>query len=398
MRRARGSIIAMICVAAIGGGLAAVIVACGAVPAEAASPPAIPEAAKKSYAAGEAAIEHREWIECIENFSAVVAQAPKHLDAHLKLGHCQSQLGQWSQAAKTYQAALALTPPDSVRAEILNALAIAQTAAGDAEAAAKAYEQLLRGRSGDRAALLGYAALMRDQGQNVDAIMAYERAMEIDSTDVNTLKALGDLCVKTEMIEQAVAAYERWAAIDSTNVEPYRHLGYLLARGKSCDKGIRVYEKVIALDPSNPGDLLNLGILYESCGRYEQAMSTLLRYRELRPEDTAAVDCRLGFIYGDLGQVKEGLAHVAAAAEKRPDDACLTHAWGLLLEKQGIEQEKQEKYADAVTSYRQAEARLQGILGDPERGKSASDELKRLTQLIQNAEKRRKEAGEKPAP
>ncbi len=394
MRRARGVITAMIRVAAIGGGLAVVIAASGAVPVEAASPPGIPESAKKPYAAGEAAIEHRDWIECIESFSAVLAAAPKLLDAQLKLGHCQSQLGQWSQAAKTYQGALALSPPDSVRAEILNALAVAQAEAGDADAAAKAYEQLLRGRSGDRAALLGYAALLRDKGQNVDAIMAYERALELDPNDVATLQALGDLCVKSEMIEQAVAAYERWAVIDSTNVEPYRHLGYLLARGKSCDKGIRVYEKVIALDASNPGDLLNLGILYQSCGRYDQAMTTLLRYRELRPEDTAAVDCRLGFLYDELGRVTEGIAHVAAAVEKRPDDACLEYAWGRLLEKQGIEQEKQEKYADAVTSYRQAEARLQGILGDAEWGKSASDELKRLSQLVQRAEARRKHAGE----
>ena len=46
-----------------------------------------------------------------------------------------------------------------------------------------------------------------------------------------------------------------------------------------------------------------------------------------------------------------------------------------------------------MTSYRQAEARLQDILGDAEWGKSASDELKRLSQLIQRAETRRKESG-----
>jgi tetratricopeptide (TPR) repeat protein len=394
MRRARSLITAMISGAAVAGGLAAGIAACGAVPAEAASPQAIPESAKKSYADGEAAIDRREWVECIENFSAVLAAAPRLLDAQLKLGHCQAQLGQWSQAAKTYQGALALTPPDSVRVEILNALAVAHASAGDADAAARTYEQLLHGRSNDRAALLGYAALLRDKGQNVDAIMAYERALEIDPNDVGTLQALGDLCVKSEMIEQAVAAYERWAVVDSMNVEPYRHLGYLLSRVKSCDKGIRVYEKVVALDTSNPGDLLNLGILYQNCGRYEQSMSTLARYRELRPEDTAVVDCRLGFLYGELGQIQDGLDHVAAVAEKRPNDACLKHAWGTLLEKQGIEQEKQEKFADAVASYRQAEARFQEILGDKELGKTASDELKRLSQLIQAAETRRKHAGQ----
>jgi len=348
--------------------------------------------AQSQWTTGETARANRQWIECIESFSDVVALDPKSLDAHLNLGYCQSQLGQWKDATKTYEAALGLASSDSVRAEILSALAFAQGSAGNQTAALKSYEQMIRARPTDKTALVGYASTLRDQGRPVDAVMAYERALELDPNDVTLLRSLGDLCQKNEMVEQAVAVYERWAAIDSTNVEPYRHLGYLLAKGKACQRGVQVYEQVIALDPSNPGDLLNLGILYQSCDMSEQAFQTLSRYREQRPEDAAAVDCRLAFLYEDMGKVDEGLTVTQERAQKHPEDACLQYAWGRLLEKQGIEFEKQEKYGEAVASYRQAEARLQGVLGDQQWGKSATDELERLEKLIQRAEGLKKKA------
>jgi len=364
----------------------------GALPLSAAPPATLAKGAQEEWSAGETARANRQWIECIESFSDVVALDPKSLDAQLNLGYCQSQLGQWKNAAKTYEGALTLAPSDSVRAEILNALAFAQGSAGDQGAALKTYEQLIKVRPADKSVLVGYASTLRSQGRPVDAVMAYERALELDPNDVNILKSLGDLCQKTEMVEQAVAVYERWAAIDSTNVEPYRHLGYLLAKGKACQRGVQVYEKVIALDPSNPGDLLNLGILYQSCEMPEKAFHTLNRYREKRPEDAAAVDCRLAFLYEDMGKVEEGLGVTQERAQKRPEDACLQYAWGRLLEKQGIEFEKKEKYGEAVASYRQAEARLQGVLGDEQYGKGATDELARLEQLIHRADGLKKKA------
>jgi tetratricopeptide (TPR) repeat protein len=361
-------------------------------PVAGAPPATLVKEAQGKWSAGEAARTNRQWIECIENFSDVVALDPKSLEAQLNLGYCQSQLGQWKDAAKTYEGALALPASDSVRVEILNALAFAQGSADDQASALKTYEQLIRVQPNDKSALVGYASTLRDQGRPVDAVMAYERALELDPNDVTLLRSLGDLCQKNEMVEQAVAVYERWAAIDSTNVEPYRHLGYLLAKGKACQRGVQVYEKVIALDPSNPGDLLNLGILYQSCDMSEQAFQTLSRYREQRPEDATAVDCRLAFLYEDMGKVDEGLAVTQERAQKRPEDACLQYAWGRLLEKQGIEFEKKEKYGEAVASYRQAEARLQGVLGDPQWGKGATDELERLEKLIHRADGLKKKA------
>ncbi len=357
-----------------------------------ATPDRLPEAATKAWNEGQDAIANRQWVECVENFSEVTKLAPQHLEAFVKLGYCQSELRQWSEAAKTYEHALTLSPSDSVRCDLLNALAFAQASAGQHDAALSSYEALLQKRPNDKDAMVGYAYILKSQDRPVEAVMAYQRALEIDPTDVSILRTVGELCQQNEMIEQSVAVYERWSVLEPDNVEPLRHLGFLLYKGESCDRGIEVYEQVIALDASNPGDLLNLGMLYQKCQLYGKALERLNTYRELRPDDAATVDCRIAFLYEDSGKWEEGLRVVEGWATKRPDDPCLQYAWARLLEKRGLAQVGAEQFTDAVASYRLAEAKLQPVLGDSQWGEAASAQLKRLDQLIRIAEGKRKQA------
>ncbi len=352
----------------------------------------MPKEAAESFRQGQEAMSSHQWVECVEHFSTVTKLAPQTIDAYVHLGYCQSELRQWSDAAKTYERALTLSPSDSVRCDLLSALAFAQASAGDIDNARSTYEQLLARRPADKDALMGYAYTLENQGRPVESMMAYARALEVDPRDVSIMRTLGELCQQHDMIEQAVAVYDRWAAIDSTDVEPLRHLGFLLYKGESCGRGIATYERVIALDPSNPGDLLNLGMLYQKCEQYGKALEKLNRYRELRPDDAANVDCRIAFLYEDSGRIDEGLRVVGGWAATRPDDACLQYAWARLLERRGLAEVQAEKYKDAISTYRSAEAKLQSVLGDTQWGESASQQLKRLSQLIRIAEGKQKQA------
>lgn len=357
-----------------------------------AAPDRLSKEAEEAFKKGQAAVSSRQWVECVEYFSQVTKLAPQNLDGYVQLGYCQSELRQWSDAAKTYQHALALSPPDSVKSDLLSALAFAEASSGEPAAARATYEELLVHDPADKNAALGYAYALKSQNRPVEAVMAYERALELDPTDVNVIRTLGELCQEAEMIEQAVAVYDRWVVLEPTNVEPLRHLGYLLYKGESCDRGIETYEKVIALDASNPGDLLNLGMLYQKCEQYGKALATLNQYRQLRPEDAATVDCRIGFLYEDSGKWAEGLRVVGGWASARPNDACLQYAWARLLEKKGLSEVQGEKFKDATASYRLAEAKLTPIVSDSQWGESASAQLKRLDQLIRIAEGKRKQA------
>ncbi len=357
-----------------------------------AAPDRLPKEAQEPFQKGQAAMSGRQWVECVEYFSQVTKLAPQSLDGFVQLGYCQSELRQWADAARSYERALALSPPDSVKSDLLSALAFAKASAGDHAAARATYEELLAHDPGDRNAVLGYAFTLKSQQKPVEAVMAYERALELDPTDVNVLRTLGELCQEADMVEQAVAVYDRWVVLEPANVEPLRHLGYLLYKGESCDRGIETYEKVIAVDASNPGDLLNLGMLYQKCEQYGQALATLNQYRQLRPEDAATVDCRIGFLYEDSGKWAEGLKVVEGWATSRPQDACLQYAWARLLEKKGLSEVQGEKFKEATASYRLAESKLTPIVGDQQWGESASAQLKRLDQLIRIAEGKRKQA------
>jgi tetratricopeptide (TPR) repeat protein len=362
----------------------------------AAQPSGLSKDAEKAWHKGQDAKSNLQWLECIEEFSEVVDHDPQHLDTYLDLGYCQSQLNQWEAAAKTYRKALALHPPDSVHVDILNALAFVQVSAEDFEGALDSYVDLLEARPRDKNVLSGYAFTLKKLNRPVEAVMAYERALETDPGDVNLLRTLGDLCEKNDMIEQAVAMYRRWSQIDSTSVSPYRKLANLLAEGVSCERGIPAFRRVIALDPNNPGDYLSLGLLYQQCERFQEALDSLVRYQELRPDDTSLIDCRLASLYEDLGKVTEGLALVEAKAKERPDDPCLMYQWGRLLEKQGIAYERQEKFDQAIATYRKAEAKFQPTLGSSHWGERAQDQLVRLEKMIRiiEAKKRRAESEE----
>jgi tetratricopeptide (TPR) repeat protein len=350
------------------------------------------KAAEQSWRAGQEAMSSRQWVECVESFSDVVDLDPRYLDAYLHLGYCRSELKQWDAAASTYKKALTLNPPDSVEVDILNALAFVQVRAEDFEAALGSYEKLTQLRPNDKNVLSGYAFTLKNLNRPVESVMAYERALEADPRDVNLLRTLGELAEKYEMIEQAVAVYERWTRVDSTNVQPYRHLANLLARGVSCERGIPAFQRVIALDPSNPGDYLSLGLLYQKCEQFKEALDSLVKYQELRPEDTSMVDCRLASLYEDLGRVSEGIALVEDRVQKRPDDPCLMYQWGRLLEKQGITLERQERFDEAIATYRKAEARFQPTLGDPHWGERAGEQLDRLAKMIRIVEAKKRRA------
>jgi tetratricopeptide (TPR) repeat protein len=354
------------------------------------------KAAAESWERGETAKNNRQWVECIENLTHVTQIDIAFLDAYLNLAYCQSEMQQWGNAARTYEKALGLNPPDSVRIDILTGLAFAQASAKDLPAAIKTYEDLIKLRPNDKSIMVGYAYTLKTMGREVDAVMAYLRALELDPSDVSIIKVVGELSEKNNMLEQAMAAYERWIAVDPENVEPYRYLAFLLYQAESCDRGVQVYEKAIALDPSNPGDILNLGLLYQKCKQYEKAMAKLQQYRAMRPDSNstavAVVDCRLAFLYEDMNKVSDGIAFVRDAGEKSPDDPCLQYAWGRLLEKHGLALVGEEKFDDGVGAYRQAQAKLTSVVGNPQWGESASNQLKRLEQLIKIAEAKKQAA------
>jgi tetratricopeptide (TPR) repeat protein len=342
---------------------------------------------------GQEAMSNRQWVECIEAFSEVIDGEPQVLDAYLHLGYCQSELQQWKAAAATYRKALALNPSQDLEFDLLNALGFVQVSDEDYKGAHETYQKLLRLRRNDKNVLAGYAFTLKNLGRTVEAVMAYERALEIDPNDVNLLRTLGELCERSEMIEQAVAVYERWARVDSTNVQPHRHLANLLAKGVSCDRGIAAFLRVIELDPNNPGDYLTLGLLYQKCERFDDALQALVKYQELRPDDTSMVDCRLASLHEDLGQIAQGLRLVENRIEKRPNDPCLMYQWGRLLEKQGIAFERQEKFDEAIATYRKAEAKFQPTLGDPHWGERAQEQLVRLERMIRIAEAKKSQVG-----
>lgn len=77
--------------------------------AETESTPAV-NARIDDFAVGKKAIENKQWQQAVESFSKVVANDPKHADAHNLLGFSYRWLGKYPEAFAAYGKALALDP------------------------------------------------------------------------------------------------------------------------------------------------------------------------------------------------------------------------------------------------------------------------------------------------
>ncbi len=96
----------------------------------------------------------------------------------------------------------------------------------------------------------------------------YERAMKAASSS--------DVQAALDLLEEAYAA-------DPENEEVIFKLAYYLDLGGSDERATELYEILADKQPTREGVLLNLSVLYEDAGRYDEAEETLHRLLTIKP-------------------------------------------------------------------------------------------------------------------
>ncbi len=96
----------------------------------------------------------------------------------------------------------------------------------------------------------------------------YERAMKAASNS--------DVQAALDLLEEAYAA-------DPENEEVLFKLAYYLDLGGSDERATELYEILADKQPAREGVLLNLSVLYEDAGRYDEAEETLHRLLTIKP-------------------------------------------------------------------------------------------------------------------
>jgi len=136
---------------------------------------------------------------------------------------------------------------------------------------------------------------------------AFERSLELDSTNVKTLLNLGRVLLDQGKSDDAFGRVSTAVALDSNSAEVHRMMGRVQASRGERDSAMTSYRVALSIDPADSWSMNNLGLLLIEQGRYEEALMPLARAVELRPEAPAFAN--------NLGVALERSGHPSAAAE-----------------------------------------------------------------------------------
>jgi tetratricopeptide (TPR) repeat protein len=159
-----------------------------------------------------------------------------------------------------------------------------------------------------------YAALRRFD----DALVGYQRVIEVSGRDTNASLAMADIHVTRERYAEAAAILEDAIAGGATQAIVYNKLGEVRVEQGRSDAAASLFEQAIDRAEEFPMPHFNLGVLYEERGDIDGAASLYERAIELEPRFFKA-QFNLGRLYGKMGRIDRQRELWEASIESNPE-------------------------------------------------------------------------------
>jgi serine/threonine protein kinase/Flp pilus assembly protein TadD len=137
-------------------------------------------------------------------------------------------------------------------------------------------------------------------------------------------RAAGLLKTNAGFYEQAEAEYQRAIELDPSNGDAYRRLGQVYERSNRMDQALAMFEKAVALDPSYFKVYQELGAFYRQRGDLSQAVSLFEKCVALAP-DEADTHYALGTVYQESGRLAEAERELRAAIGSQATPSALNN-------------------------------------------------------------------------
>jgi tetratricopeptide (TPR) repeat protein len=101
---------------------------------------------------------------------------------------------------------------------------------------------------------------------------------------------LGKRYIRIKNYPKAVDAYQRVIDLDPTSSDAFFNLGYIYATTGKLEEAEKAFEKVVSLKPSYIGkSLFNLAVIQQKLGKREQSIANLEEVVALSPENEKAL-------------------------------------------------------------------------------------------------------------
>ncbi|MCR9294348.1 MAG: tetratricopeptide repeat protein [bacterium] len=252
-----------------------------------------------------------------QEFTQLAARAPQQAHLHYLLGMTKTRRGIVGEAIHCLQSA-ATRAPQVVDYQL--ALASVLAANKQMEAAIRVDRQALVQHPNSAELWMHLGQLEHDCGRFVQAIEAWNQALELKPDQPDVLRSLGlaHLKVPNGMV-YAVSYLERAASAQPT-VESFNELGYALKLSGDSARAAAAFEKARKLDPNHTFVLNNLSTAYKSLGRLSAAVEASRRAVDLDPEFAVGL-CNLGIALSASGLTLQAEQALRRCLECKPNYA-----------------------------------------------------------------------------
>jgi type II secretory pathway predicted ATPase ExeA/tetratricopeptide (TPR) repeat protein len=153
----------------------------------------------------------------------------------------------------------------------------------------------------------------------LDATRTPDRLPEFKPLYAQALAGRAGRLLETSPLE-AETMLNKAVALDSTNVESYFVLGKLYTRSKDYARAIAAYQKAVSLDPDLADALFNLGFIFASTGMYENAEKMFAQAVRTHPPYLDKALFNLAMVQHKLGKKEESRINLEKAVAVKPDN------------------------------------------------------------------------------
>ncbi len=186
-----------------------------------------------------------------------------------------------------------------------------------------------------------------DIGNMDSALLALERAVEINPTLSESLVNLGNIYLTKGQVTDAINQYQAALKINPNDAKTHNNLGNAYVQREWLKYAISEYYRSIRLDPKFTDAYKNLAIVYCKQGRFQQAIVRLRQAIVLEPRDAECYS-QLGSVFDQMGNYEQAIAQYQRASKIDPKLAEAYYGLGLCYNKLGLVEDEIWGYKRAL--------------------------------------------------
>src|SRR4030042_476399 len=182
-----------------------------------------------------------------------------------------------------------------------------------------------------------------DIGDMESALLAFERAVEINPTLSESRANLANIYLKKGQVAQAVNEYRAALDINPNDAKTHNNLGNAYTQRDSLGYAVSEHTETIRLDPNFVDGYKNLALVYSKQERYGRAIAELKKAIVLGVED-AGCSSQLGDIYSQMEDYGQAITQYKKALKIKNDLLDAHYGLAICYNKMGMVEDEILQY------------------------------------------------------